>query len=57
MKVLLLTVVQLLYVLHIVVKIQQPLANGSWQIDKLSRVHVAASIYGLMTFATRQILA
>ena len=38
-------------------QIQQPLANGSREIDGLSLVHVRASIYGLMTFATRQILA
>jgi hypothetical protein len=38
-------------------QIQQPLANGSWQIGGLSLVHAVASMYGLMTFATRQILA
>jgi hypothetical protein len=38
-------------------KIQQSLANGSWEIGGLSLVHAVASMYGLMTFATRQILA
>jgi hypothetical protein len=38
-------------------QIQQPLANGSWEISGMSLVHAIASMYGLMTFATRQILA
>jgi hypothetical protein len=38
-------------------QIQQPLANGSWEIDGLSLLHAVASIYGLMTFAMRQTLA
>jgi hypothetical protein len=38
-------------------QIQQSLANGSWEIGELSLVHAVASMYGLMTFATRQILA
>ena len=38
-------------------QIQQPLPNGSWEIDGLSVLHAIASMYGLMTFVTRQILA
>jgi hypothetical protein len=38
-------------------QIQQPLANGSWEIGGLFFVHAVASMYGLMTFATRHILA
>jgi hypothetical protein len=38
-------------------QIQQPLANRSWEISRLSLDHAVASMYGFMTFATRQILA
>jgi hypothetical protein len=38
-------------------QIQQPLANGSWKIGGLPLVHAIASMYGLMTLATRQVLA
>lgn len=38
-------------------QIQKPLANGSREIDDLSLVHAMASMYGRMTFVTRQIMA
>ena len=38
-------------------QIQEPLANGGWEIGGLSLAHAVASIYGRMTFVTRQILA
>jgi len=39
------------------VHLQEPLANGSWEIDELSFIHAIASMYGRITFVTRQILA